>query len=1356
MATITTENPDSESTKEELFDALSATLSVITTCLRPLASLRLTVILFALSIVIVLVGTLAQVDMDMWDVMDHYFLSWFAWIEFQVFFPRSWFPNLQNVPFGFPFPGGAMIGAFLVMNLVCAHVVRFKIQAKSRRLVAGLIVFFVGVALTGLVVLSGHNMTGLQGNAPVEWTTLWWLVKLGLGGAGVAALVYTIMMPLTDSKRRMERRALGVASSILLSAAAWLILAGEGAYVGDEAMRILWQLIQGGLSGGVLLVGCILLFKKRGGIVLIHLGVALLMFGQFWVAKYDIEEQMSINEGATVSFAHDIRSTELAVVDSSNAAEDVVVVIPQSMLLQSVRLSSAKTPGLLDRILRGIRNWTDNSPDIDGKGVIRHEHLPFDMQVLAYYKNANLEEVKKDEDLAEGSKLSDSEEAKSPEPNLATDGIGLEYIANPVRAATGMGGAEVDLAAAYVKLISKEDGRGLGTYLLSQIASTQDIAEDVSVSDDHDFELSLRFTRSYKPYSITLLDVRKDDYIGTSTPRNYSSDIHLVDAERGTDREIRIWMNNPLRYAGETIYQTGYAGPPDFPRESTTLSVVRNSGWMIPYVACMLVATGMLAHFFSLLVRFLNRQQGAGAREFETAAKSGGKSRGQNPVSPGQTASYEMLVRNQHWTTIAVPIIVVGLFACLFYQKANRPDPVLDKMDLQAVGELPVIADGRVKPFDTLARNTLRVICNRESFKGRIELPELQEQWPELAAALSEEWPEVDAVKLQELDGDIDAAIAMIEKETEEEHYVVDEFVDTLTTKRYPAIRWLMDVIARPVVAERHKVFRIDNLEVLDMLELTRRKSHCYSVQEIRGGIVEFERQVDVARKTDSEKMSTFQKKVLELDRRIRSYTQIGAAFQPPRLPPLPTPEEFENDRATATAKITAFRQAYFGFVEGIDSIHPPLAVPKEKGSTLAGQPAEEDDDKWQPYAKAWATALINVRLLGEDPPPSLDHLNKIIVAYGDRNANTFNKEVQRYKRHLRRNGPSELKSEHAKNSLTLVGLLNTNFVEKRFGTFYGFEAYFNYVSPFFFCWWPYLFAFILTAMSWLVWQKPLNRSAFWLIVFTLVIHTLALGARMYISGRPPITNLYSSAIFIGWGAVIFGLVLELLYRNGVGNIVAATIGFATMVIAHNLAGDGDTFAVLIAVLDTQFWLATHVVCITLGYAATFVAGAIAVFYVLAGALTRLIDARTRKDLVRMIYGIICFAMFFSFVGTVLGGLWADDSWGRFWGWDPKENGALLIVIWNALVLHARWGGLVKERGLAVLALGGNIVTAWSWFGVNELGVGLHSYGFTEGVLPALGVFWVSQLVIGAIGCLPLTMWLSHRAEQEQTESLAE
>src|SRR5262249_2229608 len=102
------------------------------------------------------------------------------------------------------------------------------------------------------------------------------------------------------------------------------------------------------------------------------------------------------------------------------------------------------------------------------------------------------------------------------------------------------------------------------------------------------------------------------------------------------------------------------------------------------------------------------------------------------------------------------------------------------------------------------------------------------------------------------------------------------------------------------------------------------------------------------------------------------------------------------------------------------------------------------------------------------------------------------------------------------------------------------------------------------------------------------------------------------------------------------------------------------------------------------------------------------------KALGSALYGVGCFATILNFVGPVLGGIWADQSWGRFWGWDPKENGALMIVLMNALILHARWGGMIKERGVSILAVLGGMITVWSYFGTNQLGVGLHAYGFNN------------------------------------------
>jgi ABC-type transport system involved in cytochrome c biogenesis permease subunit len=313
------------------------------------------------------------------------------------------------------------------------------------------------------------------------------------------------------------------------------------------------------------------------------------------------------------------------------------------------------------------------------------------------------------------------------------------------------------------------------------------------------------------------------------------------------------------------------------------------------------------------------------------------------------------------------------------------------------------------------------------------------------------------------------------------------------------------------------------------------------------------------------------------------------------------------------------------------------------------------------------------------------------------------------------------------------------------------FEAFFNHFSPFVYTGIFYVLAFALTSAGWLTRWRPLLRSSSWLIGLLCVVHGLALVSRIYISGRPPVTNLYSSAVFIGWGAVLLGMAFEWVFRLGLGNAIASVAGFSTLLIAHLLSisdsGNGDTFTVLQAVLDTQFWLSTHVTCITLGYTATYVAGLLGLAYILGGVFTRALSRDVGKDVGRMLYGSLCFAIFFSFVGTVLGGLWADDSWGRFWGWDPKENGALMIVLWNALALHARWDGMVRERGMALLAVFGNVIVSWSWWGVNNLGVGLHSYGRAEEVMYALGVFALSQLAIIGAGALPKSLWQSFRNE---------
>ncbi|PIQ28056.1 hypothetical protein COW36_06845 [bacterium (Candidatus Blackallbacteria) CG17_big_fil_post_rev_8_21_14_2_50_48_46] len=307
-------------------------------------------------------------------------------------------------------------------------------------------------------------------------------------------------------------------------------------------------------------------------------------------------------------------------------------------------------------------------------------------------------------------------------------------------------------------------------------------------------------------------------------------------------------------------------------------------------------------------------------------------------------------------------------------------------------------------------------------------------------------------------------------------------------------------------------------------------------------------------------------------------------------------------------------------------------------------------------------------------------------------------------------------------------------------------EQRFNLTQPFLQAMIYLVLAFLLSLFGWMFWGESLRKSAFGVLLIGLLVFTLALFTRMYLTGRPPVTNLYSSAIFVGWIAVIMGIGIEWFMKNGFGTIMAAITGFCALLVAQNLGSDGDTMEMMRAVLDTNFWLATHVTTVTMGYAASFLAGFMGLILILMGVLSKKLDKELYNKISSMIYGTVAFATLFSFVGTVLGGIWADQSWGRFWGWDPKENGAVIIVLWNAIILHARWGGLVRKRGIALLAVGGNIVTAWSWFGVNMLGVGLHSYGFTDKAFIGLTGFVLLNLLVIFLGSLPEESWRSFKA----------
>jgi ABC-type transport system involved in cytochrome c biogenesis permease subunit len=497
------------------------------------------------------------------------------------------------------------------------------------------------------------------------------------------------------------------------------------------------------------------------------------------------------------------------------------------------------------------------------------------------------------------------------------------------------------------------------------------------------------------------------------------------------------------------------------------------------------------------------------------------------------------------------------------------------------------------------------------------------------------------------------------------------------------ASEWLLDVVFRPQVADTQPVFAIDDPEILGLIGLHQTSDRYFSFAALAPFVQEIEKQAQAAGAVDSHQRTRFQNAIANLYERLGLYYGLKSSLQLADTPGLARELEI-------------------------------LATPE-------GQQHQEELTQFARLRPLWEQSSNVWRNVGEalheaargNVHPGLPALARMAAAYGSGEPEVFNRSL------------AELRSLSSAHSGTDA------------------EMVLNRIEPFYKGMILYVVALLLLFVSWLWKRAVLQPMAFWLLVAGAIVHTAGLALRVVLQGRPPVTNLYSSAVFVGWAVVILGIVLERLYRRGFGTAVSAAIGFCTLLVAQSLAADGDTMEMMRAVLDSNFWLATHVVTVTIGYSGTFLAGGIAIGYAIRKQVVAVPDPTTTKTLESMAYGVVCFALLFSFVGTVLGGIWADQSWGRFWGWDPKENGALLIVLWNAIILHARLGKWVKERGTMTMVIFGNIITSFSWFGVNMLGVGLHSYGFMDKAFWWLSGFIASQLLLMGICLLPRQFWTS-------------
>jgi hypothetical protein len=308
--------------------------------------------------------------------------------------------------------------------------------------------------------------------------------------------------------------------------------------------------------GGLLLINLIAAhiyrFKlewRKAGIQLTHLGLMLLLVGEFITSLKQVESNMRLEEGGTMHYSESYRSNELAILDTTNPDFNEVVAIPEAVLS-------------------------------DG-GSIQHPKLPFQIRVRTYHPNAALQM---------------RDQAPGAAPSIATAGIGPRVAVTPLRLTYKQD--ERNAPAAHIEFVGPEGT--LGTWLVSPLLSAPQKFDYAGRT----WELGLRFTRYYHPFTITLLDFSHDKYPGTEIPKNFSSRIRLKTDDGQGDREVLIYMNNPLRHAGLTFYQAS------FERGDTVsiLQVVRNPGWVLPYVSCVMMSLGLLVQFGIHLLGFVRKR----------------------------------------------------------------------------------------------------------------------------------------------------------------------------------------------------------------------------------------------------------------------------------------------------------------------------------------------------------------------------------------------------------------------------------------------------------------------------------------------------------------------------------------------------------------------------------------------------------------------------------------------------------------------------------------------------------------------------------------------------------------------------
>ena len=621
--------------------------------------------------------------------------------------------------------------------------------------------------------------------------------------------------------------------------------------------------------------------------------------------------------------------------------------------------------------------------------------------------------------------------------------------------------------------------------------------------------------------------------------------------------------------------------------------------------------------------------------------------------------------------------------------KPAGPPPALstlrDKEVIATLATIPVQEAGRLKPLDTLARYRLLRFSGKRT------------------------------ISFENPDTETDPKTGKKQKET-------------LSSMEWLVITWL-----RPELSKTIPVFVVDNSEVITQIGLPidgKGKRDRYSYNELlpaRDALMTKMKEYEDIKGT---KLTPVQTMVVNLGVNFLDYEMLATHFDFVSQP-------FGNDLASVPADILKGHEGPPLRVSQVlptmvtyMAAHPESAAPVQNpwlmqlvrgalGAMMSGSqelslrlfpPPPEVNEAWG--GPGW---IIMSAIQGKAPTVAqLDWL----AGYEDLYLNVG--DAAKFKASVK----------------ALAAKIDTAAAARGEGKYIHLEEHYLQADYFYYALIFFLLGFILLAITWAApeagWASGVTIASCLSLSFATALGIVGIVIRCIIMQRPPITTLYETILFISTTGALFGLIAELFTRQRLGLLITALAGTIGMFLSirFELMEGTDTMRQLEAVLITNFWLATHVPMVNLGYSASMVAALISQVYFVR-RLFGIIDGgdEEARGFTRMAYGFICAGLFLSLVGTILGGIWANYSWGRFWGWDPKENGALMIVLMCLFILHARLGGYIREIGLHACNVVLGMIVVFSWFGVNQLGVGLHTYGETAGVWFWLSLYWGLQLL---------------------------